>query len=145
MSAISAGRFSRLYELAVKRQLGDYMGLVFEQMCREYLFRYAENLPIMVSEVGQWWGTDPKAKNEVQVDIVGAPIEGKEYIIGSCKYKNEKIGVDELELLQRYASVFGRGTKYHYYIFSKGGFTQGLKKLGEAGEVTLLTLEDIYK
>lgn len=28
---------------------------------------------------------------------------GKGYIIGSCKYRNEKIGVDELELIRDYA------------------------------------------
>ncbi|MGN1340738.1 MAG: ATP-binding protein, partial [Oscillospiraceae bacterium] len=72
------------------------------------------------------------------------PAEGKEYIIGSCKYRNEKIGVDELELIRQYASVFGKGSRYHYFIFSKGGFTDGLRQLGEQGEVTLLTLEDIY-
>lgn len=145
VSSISSGRFPRLYEPAVKAHLSDYMGLVFEQMCREYLLRYAENLPIMISEVGQWWGTDSKAKKEVQIDIVGTPFEGNEYIIGSCKYKKEPVGVDEFELLQHYASVFGKGTRYHYYIFSKGGFTEGLKERETLGEVTLLTLDDIYR
>ena len=120
------------------------MGLVFEQMCRDYLLRYAENLPILLSEVGQWWGTDARKKKEVQIDIVGTPVEGKEYIIGSCKYKNEPVGVDELELLQEYAAVFGYGTRYHYYIFSKGGFTEGLKRFGEQGEVRLVSLEEMY-
>ena len=36
--------------------------------------------------------------------IVGTPVEGKDYIIGSCKYRNEKIGVDELDLIRDYAS-----------------------------------------
>lgn len=144
MSAISAGRIGQIYTQAVKRYFSDYMGLVFEKMCQEYLLRYADNLPILLSEVGQWWGADPKERKEVQIDIVGTPVEGKEYIIGSCKYKNEKIGVDELELIRHYASVFGRGNKYHYYIFSKGGFTSALQKLGEQGEVRLLTLDDIY-
>ena len=49
-----------------------------------------------------------------------------------------------LELIRHYASVFGRGNKYHYFIFSKGGFTPALQELGEQGEVTLLTLADIY-
>ena len=120
------------------------MGLVFEQMCREYLLYYADNLPVDITDAAQWWGTDSKSKKEIQIDIVGTPAEGKEYIIGSCKYRNEKIGVDELELIREYASVFGKGSCYHYFIFSKGGFTDGLKQLGEQGEVTLLTLEDIY-
>ena len=70
--------------------------------------------------------TDPKKKKQTQIDIVGTPVEGKDYIIGSCKYRNEKIGVDELDLIRDYASVFGKGNNYHYYIFSKGGFTDDL-------------------
>ena len=51
----------------------------------------------------------------------------------------------ELELLKKYAAVFGYGTKYHYYIFSKGGFTEGLKQLAKQGEVRLVGLEELYK
>ena len=96
-------------------------------------------------QIGQWWGTDPKKKKQIQIDIVGTPVEGKDYIIGSCKYRNEKIGVDELDLIRDYASVFGKGNNYHYYIFSKGGFTDGLLQEQERGEVRLITLEDLYK
>lgn len=144
MSVISAGRIRQVYEQAVKRYYSDYMGLVFEKMCQEYLLRYEQKLPILLSEVGQWWGTDPQTRKEVQIDIVGTPVDGKEYLIGSCKYRNEKIGVDELDLLRRYASVFQKDGKFHYYIFSKGGFTQALLDLEKQGEVTLLTLDDIY-
>ena len=144
-SAISAGRIEQIYAPVIKRHLSDYMGLVFEQMCREYLLRYANDLPIILSDVGQWWGTDSKAKKEVQIDIVGSPVEGDEYIIGSCKYRNDPIGVDELELIKHYADVFGKGKKYHFYIFSKSGFTKGLKELGDQGEVKLVTLDDMYR
>lgn len=70
-----------------------------------------------------------------KIDIVGTPVEGKDYIIGSCKYRNEKIGVDELDLIRDYASVFGKGNNYHYYIFSKGGFTDGLLQAQQRGEI----------
>ena len=82
---------------------------------------------------------------EVQIDIVGTPAEGNEYIIGSCKYRNTPVGVDELELLKQYADVFGKGEKYHYYIFSKSGFTQGLQELADEGEVRLVTLQNMYR
>ena len=145
MSAISAGRFERLYDVTVKKHLHDYRGLVFEKMCRYYLLRYADNLPVLISDAGQWWGSDAKNRKEVQIDIVGIPPEGSEYIIGSCKYRNEKIGTGELELLKEYSDVFGRGGKYYYYIFSKGGFTEGLKEAAVKENVCLLTLEDMYK
>ena len=144
-SSISAGRIEQIYAPVIKRHLSDYMGLVFEQMCREYLLRYATDLPIILSDIGQWWGTDPKVKKEVQIDIVGSPVEGDEYIIGSCKYRGDPIGVDELELIRHYADVFGKGKKYHFYIFSKSGFTKGLQELGDMGEVNLVTLDDMYR
>lgn len=144
MSAINANRSGQIYGQAIKRYYSDYMGLIFEKMCQEYLLRYAENVPFLLSDVGQWWGTDSKTRTAIQIDIVGTPVEGREYLIGSCKYKNEKIGVDELELLRGYAAVFRKDGKFHYYIFSKSGFTQSLLELAEQGAVTLLTLEDIY-
>jgi hypothetical protein len=144
MSAIDSGRIDRVYNKAISQYYSDYMGLVFEQMCRDYLLYYAQNLPFDINEVGQWWGTNPKNKKQVQIDIVGTPVEGKEYIIGSCKYRKEKIGIDELELLREYATVFGKGERYHYYIFSRGGFTDKLIQASDNGEVTLVRLEEMY-
>lgn len=145
ITAISSGRIDKIYAEVVKSQLSDYMGLIFEKMCREYLLYYAEELPIHMSDIGQWWGSDPLRKKQIQIDIVGTPGVGKEYIIGSCKFKNEKIGVDELELLKEYADAFGKGQKYYYYIFSKAGFTQGLLELETQGEVKLVTLQEMYE
>ena len=145
MSAIDSGRISKIYQHSVKQYFPDYMGLIFEKMCQDYLLYYSEDLPIELSEIGQWWGKDSKKKKRIQIDIVGTPAEGKDYIIGSCKYRNEKIGVDELDLLREYAAVFGKGANYHYYIFSKGGFTEGLLQAQERGEVRLVTLEELYR
>ena len=64
------------------------------------------------------------------------------------RYENtvmKKIGLDELELIREYAAVFGKGTNYHYYIFSKSGFTDGLLQAQERGEVQMLTLADIFE
>lgn len=144
MSAIDSGRIQKSYANTIKKNLPDYMGLTFEHMCRDYLLYYEKDLPIELNQVGQWWGTDNKNKKQVQIDIVGTPVEGDEYIIGSCKYRNEKIGLDELELIREYAQVFGKGKKYHYYIFSKGGFTEGLIQAQNRREVKLIGLDDLY-
>lgn len=144
MSAIDSGRIQKSYANSIKKNLPDYMGLTFEHMCRDYLLYYEKDLPIELNQVGQWWGTDNKNKKQVQIDIVGTPVEGDEYIIGSCKYRNEKIGLDELELIREYAQVFGKGKKYYYYIFSKGGFTEGLIQAKNRGEVKLIGLDDLY-
>ncbi len=145
ISAIDSGRIQKTYPKAVRVHFSDFMGLTFEKMCQDYLLYYEENLPIDLNEIGQWWGTDPKTKKQVQIDIVGTPVEGKEFIIGSCKYRNEKIGTSELELMREYASVFGKGTRYHYYIFSKSGFTEELVRASVNGEVTLVDLQTMYQ
>lgn len=145
ISAISAGGIDRIYDPVIRRYYPEYMGLIFEQMCREYLFRYAKDVPVLLSQIGQWWGTDAKARKEVQIDIVGVPAQGNEYIIGSCKYRNSPVGTDELALLKQYAEVFGKGDKYHFYIFSRSGFTEGLRNLADQGEVRLVSLQEMYR
>ena len=89
-------------------------------------------------------GTTQRRKKKFRLILSARRLRAKEYIIGSCKYRNEPIGVDELELLKHYAEVFGKGEKYHYYIFSKSGFTKGLQSLGNKA-VKLITLQDMYE
>ena len=50
----------------------------------------------------------------------------------------------ELDLIRDYASVFRPGCHFHYYIFSKGGFTESLLQAQARGEVRLVTLTDLY-
>ena len=110
-----------------------------------YYARKEVTYKLLTHEYNYWRQTDSKKKKQIQIDIVGTPVEGKDFIIGSCKYRNEKIGMDELNLIRDYVSVFGKGNNYYYYIFSKGGFTDGLLQAQERGEVRLITLEDLYK
>ena len=152
MMAISAGTIGRTYEASVGSYLSVYMGLVFEDICRQYLIMHPEKLPFPISEIGEWWGAHPVKKKEIQLDIVAVSAKanntrsGRQYIIGSCKYKNEEIGTDELDLLHDYASVFTNGDDTcFYYIFSKSGFTKGLKDLANEGQVVLICLQEIYE
>lgn len=147
LAAISSDRMRNIYQKAVKSQMHDYMGLIFEKMCREYLTNYGEKLSAELGAVGQWWGTDPVLKKQIQIDIVGEIVSGqdqKRYLVGSCKFKREKVGTDELELLRRYGQVFAKGQIAAYYIFSLSGFTEGLLEMERQGEVCLVSLEKMY-
>lgn len=149
MSSITSGRFGRSYDRVVKARMHDYMGMIFEKMCKEYLMYYADDLPFNLADVGQWWGNDSSAKKEIQIDIVGVPVQEpnqkvREYLIGSCKFKNEKIGMDELHLIEHYADVFGKGRDYFFAIFSLGGFTQELIDYAKNHRVKLITMADMY-
>ena len=41
-------------------------------------------------------------------------------------------------------AIIGKGKKYYYYIFSKGGFTEGLIQAQNRREVKLIGLDDLY-
>ena len=147
LGAISSDRIRKIYGQAVKAHFHDYMGLIFEKMCREYLMYYADNLPLELQTIGQWWGADPVLKKQLQIDIVGESVSeegGKRYLVGSCKFKHEKVGTDELELLRQYARAFPGERIAGYYIFSLSGFTDGLKEFEKRGEVCLVSLDDMY-
>ena len=152
MLAISSGKMERIYDDAVERYLPAYMGLVFEEICKQYLVHYAAELPFQIQEIGEWWGQDPAEKKEAQVDIVAVgpkadnTAPGEKFLIGSCKYRNEPVGTDELDLLKRYAALFTTANdECFYYIFSKSTFTAGLLERQRQGEVTLVSLEEMYR
>ena len=150
--AINSGTIDRVYDAVVGSYLSEYMGLVFEEICRQYLTLNMDCLPFYFSDLGEWWGTDNHRKKEAQLDIVGVGVqtgnssEGDNYLIGSCKYKNHKIHTDELSLIKDYASLFTTNRDHCcYYIFSKSGFSDGLLEKQESGEVRLFTLNDLYQ
>ena len=151
MLAVSSGNMERIYDAAVGSYLSSYMGLVFEDICKQYLVFYAADLPFQLQEIGEWWGPDPNQKKEVQVDIVALGAKpnnttsGRKMLIGSCKIKNEAIGTNELDLLKEYAALFATSNdECYYYIFSKSGFTSGLLERQQQGEVTLVSIDEIY-
>ena len=150
LSMISSGRFPPAYPRLVKAKMHEYMGLIFEKMCKEYLLRYAEDLPFELAEVGQWWGTDPADHKQIQIDIVGAAIQDPDqhtnaFLIGSCKFRNELVDINELDLIERYAHAFSGQASFAYMIFSLSGFTDRLKEAAAEGRVRLVTLADMYE
>ena len=149
--AITTGTISRQYNAVIGSYLSQYMGLTFELICRQYLMYYAADLPFEISEIGEWWGSHPIMKKEIQIDLVAVGArennsqDGRKFLFGSCKYKNEKTDRRELELLQEYASVFTTSRdQCFYWLFSKSGFSEDLTEDKKAGKVRLITLEQIY-
>lgn len=151
MGIIASGMFDRVYDAIVGNELPNYMGQIFETICRQYLLYYAKDIPILIGQIGEWWGADPVAKKEIQLDIVAQGVKlnpdepGRKLLIGSCKYRNSPVPKSELDLIRSYASVFTNANDTcYYYIFSKTGFTNQLEGCQDRGEVKLLTLSDLY-
>lgn len=134
-------------DLAYKRIepfLPDYMGKVFEEICKQYLWKLllSGKCPVEFSSLGRWWGNDPVEKSQAEIDII-AEQDKSTAIFGECKWTNEKVDLGVLETLVKRSELF-LYKKVYYYLFAKSGFTKGcIERANEMGNVTLVGYKDI--
>ena len=144
-SVISRGAADLAYA-RIAPHLYEYMGNVFEEICKQYLWQLLLHgqSPVQFKDLGRWWGTDPTDKKQVEIDIMGEQ-DKETAIFGECKWTNEKVDVSVLETLQARSKLF-HYQNLHYYLFAKTGFTKGCRqKAAEMENVTLVTYEDIVR
>ncbi len=136
-------------DLAYKRIepfLPDYMGKVFEEICKQYLWKLllAGRCPVQFSSLGRWWGNDPTEKCQAEIDIL-AQQDKTTALFGECKWTKEKIGLDVLDTLVKRSGLFPYRKKY-FYLFARSGFTKGcIDKAKAMGNVTLIRYGDVLK
>lgn len=134
-------------DLAYKRIepfLSDYMGKVFEEICKQYLWKLllSGKCPVEFSSLGRWWGNDPVEKRQAEIDII-AEQDKSTALFGECKWTNAKVDLGILETLVKRSELFLYKEVY-YYLFAKSGFTKGcIERANEMGNVTLVGYKDI--
>lgn len=75
----------------IQPHLSDYMGNVFEEICRQYpwtLLLRGES-PVEFGELGRWWGTDPSTRSQAEIGIMGEQ-DPDTALLGECKWTSEK-------------------------------------------------------
>ncbi|MDO5114732.1 MAG: ATP-binding protein [Synergistaceae bacterium] len=134
-------------ELAYKRiepQLSAYMGAVFEDICRQYLWELlmSGESPVQFKDLGRWWGADPTERSQAEIDIMGDQ-DRDTALFGECKWTNEKIGVGVLERLRKRSRLF-HYQRVHLFLFARSGFTRGCEEMAEEmGNVSLVSYAEI--
>lgn len=144
-SVIMRGAADIVYR-RIEPQLSEYMGTVFEEICKQYLWKLLldGNSPVEFSELGRWWGNDPIEKKQTEIDIMGEQ-DKKTALFGECKWTNEKVDLGVLETLIKRSKLFSY-INVHLFLFSKSGFTKGcIDKANELGNVSLVTYADMLK
>ncbi|AFK85614.1 MULTISPECIES: ATP-binding protein [Thermoanaerobacterium] len=119
---IEQGLLDEVIESKIKPSMNDFLGLVYEEICTDYLKILNKNkkLPFIFEEIGKWWGNNPYKKREEEIDIVA--INNDNIIFGECKWQNQKIDMAVLNDLIEKSALFDYPNKY-YILFSKSGFT----------------------
>lgn len=142
-SVIARGAVDLVYK-RIETQLNDYMGRVFEDICRQYLWKLLlkGEMPIEFVSLGRWWGNDTRKKTQTEIDIMGEQ-DSSSAFFAECKWRNEKVDLDVLKTLVDRSGLF-HYTNVYYFLFSKTGFTKGcMEKAETMGNVTLVTYKDI--
>lgn len=142
-SVIARGAVDLVYK-RIETQLNDYMGRVFEDICRQYLWKLLlkGEMPIEFVSLGRWWGNDARKKAQTEIDIMGEQ-DSSSAFFAECKWRNEKVDLDVLNTLVDRSGLFNY-TNINYFLFSKTGFTKGcMEKAETMGNVTLVTYKDM--
>ena len=131
MSFIESGH-SRIVMNKIKNSLvKNHIAFVYEDVCKERMWDLnAEGAwSFNFTKIGRYWDS----KDEI--DIVALDPEGKNLILGECKYWTEPVGVSVLRDLEaKTASVAWErdSRKVWYVLFSASGFTDELIKEAES-------------
>ncbi|MDR1000051.1 MAG: ATP-binding protein [Clostridiales bacterium] len=145
MSGIASGLGRAVYKHTVIENLPAYMGLVFEEICKQYMIEEAkrETLPFFISKIGRWWGGNPKKKRQEEIDILAYHKDSA--LFGECKWTNAQVDVDVLCDLEAQSELFPYKKKW-FWLFAKTGFTDRLTGEAEKREdVRLVKFEDMVE
>lgn len=143
LSGIMRGIGETIYDISVKTQLNHFMGYIFEEISKQYLYQpqIYITLPFPAGEFGRWWRNNQKKKRQEEIDIMAE--NGMEAIFGECKWRNEPVDVEVLETLQERRGLFNY-QKQSYMIFSKSGFTTKLQQLASEEEnIRLISFKEM--
>lgn len=144
-SIIARGAADLAYS-RIQPHLSDYMGKVFEEICKQYLWKLLLDgqAPIAFTELGRWWGTNPSTHSQTEIDIMGEQ-DKHTALFGECKWTNEKADTGVLDTLAERSRLF-HYQKTQLYLFAKNGFTKGcIDKANEMKNVMLVSYGDILR
>ena len=144
-SMIARGAADLVYK-RIEPHLPEYMGKVFEEVCKQYLWKLllSGKSPVEFTSLGRWWGNDPARRSQAEIDIMGEQ-DKDTAIFAECKWTAGKVDLAVLETLIDRSELFPYKNK-HFFLFSKSGFTKGcVDKAKELVTVSLVTYGEIVK
>ena len=108
--------------------ISNQVSFVYEDVCRQQMWQMNadEVWPFTFSKIGRYWD------NHTEIDIAALDPDGKNLILGECKYWKDPVGINILMELEEKAKTvtWNQATRKNWYIlFSPSGFTPELKEL----------------
>ena len=115
----------------IDRDLNQYLGHVFEDVCAEYVRKHGYN------DVGRWW------KGPDEIDIVA--ISDDSMLLAECKYRNEMTDADLIDdLMEKSKKIRTNGMTVRYALFSKSGYTKVAEMRAGMEGISLHRFDDMF-
>ncbi|MGI6727429.1 MAG: ATP-binding protein [Anaerovoracaceae bacterium] len=141
MSLIALDLGKEVYNTKIEPQLNSFMGFVFEEICKQYLYENIKSAPFFFGQIGRWWGNNPKLKRQEEIDLMAA--DGDSALFGECKWTNEPVSTKVLKDLVEKSNLFHYKDKY-FFLFSKRSFTDDcIYEAEKMGNVKLISFEEM--
>lgn len=126
MSFIESGHGRIVMDKIRKNLVRNHIAFVYEDICRERMWEInAEGVwPFYFSKLGRYWDS------KEEIDVAAIDPDGKNLILGECKYWQEPVGVSvlrELEAKAKTVSWEKEKRKTWFVLFSVNGFTEDLR------------------
>lgn len=139
ISELESGDIKGVFRYVVKPELDNYTSYIFEDVCKAFLRRKnrKEELPFHFSKIGRWWNkTD-------ELDIMAMDYPKNNYILGECKYKNQPFAMSDLRNMQKKVTWLKEDVNVLYWIFSKSGYAEEVRRIAQEENIRLVGLEEI--
>jgi len=123
-------------DFVLRKIKGDFNLLVaenYEEVVKEIIKNY-ENKFFPITKIGRWW-----ERNE-EIDFIALNEEENKILFGEAKWSNKPVGTDIYENLERKVQKveWNKEKRSQYFcLFSKSGFTEGMKQLARKEKVIL--------
>jgi hypothetical protein len=141
MSFLENAQSKIVMEKIEKSLVKNHIACVYEDVCKERMWALnAENTwPFHFSKIGRYWDS------KTEIDIAALDPEGKNLILGECKYWKDPVGIRVFQdLVEKEQSVSWERDrrKVWYVLFSASGFTDELRPVAdERGDLLLFDEE----
>lgn len=137
MSFIESGHSEIVMNKIKKSLVRNHIAFVYEDVCKERMWELnaEDRWPFNFTKLGRYWDA------RTEIDIAALDPEGKNLILGECKYWQEPVDVDVLRNLEAKTDAVDwerNNRKVWYVLFSVSGFTDELTALAAVREDVLL-------
>lgn len=118
-----------------------FIGKQMENSFHDYVLT---NSGLLITDIGSIDFANPLTRQNEEVDLFGKA--GDTYILGECKWLNEKVSSSVFYRLEdRAGQLIGKEEKVKYFILSLSGFEEELLKLSEKrSDLTLITGSSLF-